>query len=402
VRGGDHPAVNAAAVPGAIAGACEPVDVVAQLDPIGFDPIAQQLPKLIADKKLGEILRHLRVAAAQPGLHDDPVVALAALRDLEFLLTVAHFLCPHSYKSLHGLEARLLHLGRVARHAPRGSVFTYGVCNPLDARMRTFTGTDEERLFIRGLHAALLGLDDVLKALSELSALPIDSADAAAHVTAMHEGWEPMVTAVVEMRRHMPPELFSGRIVPFFGSLDIAGHNYDGNTGAHMPTVAIDWILHGAESADPTYRRYVEHNLAALRPHQRRWVDNVLPAADSGALLSRLKAQIAAGVRNPAQAASNMAGLQRLLARVGAFRKVHLRLAADNLPLRPSPTGSGGHDLSLLEDLTDRTHTARHEIQDTTGGRSSDGPVHVPHPREPSDGSGAQDAQPHQVPAAGR
>lgn len=356
--------------------------VVAELDPLGFDAVADQLPAWIAARELRAVLGQL-AAATGVRVPDEPLVALAALRDLEFLLTVAHALAPHSYKDVPGLEELLVALGRVARHAPRGSVFTYGACNPPDGRMRTFTGTAEERLFIRGLRAAIVGLDRVLAALSALAALPIDSAAAEVEIAAMQEGWEPMVTAAVEMRRHMPPELFSCAITPYFGELEIAGVRHDGNTGAHMQAVAVDWVLHGVGSTEPGYRAYAEHNLAALRPHQRRWVEEALaPGGGNTPLLPRLQVELASGVRDPAQAAANLAGLHRLLTRVGTFRKVHLRLAETNLPLRPTPTGSGGHTLQLLEDLASRTREARRSVQEAD--LEGVGPLpRVPAPRRP-------------------
>jgi hypothetical protein len=352
----------------------DPYDSAAARDPLGIDPIARRLSALIAAGELGTIKACLADAAAAATAigQRDREAAMAALRDLDFLVNAAHRLDPASYKSIGGLEAQLVRLGRIVDHVPRGSVFTYGLCNPLDDRMRTFTGTGEERLFIFGLHDAMIGLDGVLVALTELARHRLDCEGARRAADELLVSWEPMVAAVVDMRRHMPPELFSQGIIPFFGSLDIAGVVYDGITGAHMQTVAVDHVLHGADASDPTYRAYVEHNLAALRPHQRALVATTLACLGQRPLLVKVTEEVeryAAGASlDAAAAAATLRSLHRFLARVSTFRVVHTRLAEDNLPLRPTATGSGGHDMELLADLLERTQEARRDVRDAETG----------------------------------
>ena len=64
-------------------------------------------------------------------------------------------------------------------------------------------------------------------------------------------------------------------------------------------------------------------------------------------------------MRDPAAAETVLQHLESLLRRIGTFRTAHRRLADLNLPLRPTPTGSGGHTVALLELLTTSTLQAR-------------------------------------------
>ena len=150
----------------------------ADADPLRLDaffgqhrPVAEQPP---------EVLRDAVTAAVRRGPVADSVVgALAALRDLDFLLSAWHRIDPHTYRAVPGVEAMLVHLGNVAGHVPRGSYITYAECNPLDDRMRTFTGSVYERDFVRCLNVPARHLSNLLYLLADLANHQIDTPAAA-------------------------------------------------------------------------------------------------------------------------------------------------------------------------------------------------------------------------------
>ena len=87
-------------------------------------------------------------------------------------------------------------------------------------------------------------------------------------------------------------------------------------------------------------------------------------------LLTHIEHQLTGGaVRDPATADTVLQHLESLLRRIGTFRTAHRRLAELNLPLRPTPTGSGGHTMGLLDLLASSTLRARERARRLRGVR---------------------------------
>lgn len=340
-------------------------DTAQDADPLGLDSFFQQR-EAVVKRRLDDLLGALTTVARESGGQALTVAeALAALRDVDFLLCAVELIEPLAYKRVPRLETLLEELGSTAGHIPRGSVLTYGLCNPLDERMRLFTGRGEERSFVTELTVGMRGLDAVLRGLVALADHPVDSPDAVAAAQRLEAAWEPMIKASVAMLRTMPPEVFSGEIVSCFVPLDIGGTCYQGVTGAQTLNVTIDYLLWGVESQNDTYRAYAQANLGEQLPLHRELVAHALDRTGGASILTHIEHQLAghAVVREPVAAETVLQHLESLLRRIGTFRTAHRRLADLNLPLRPTPTGSGGHTVVLLELLTSSTLQARERAQ---------------------------------------
>lgn len=341
------------------------VDAAREADPLELDSFFQRsLP--VSRRPADELLERLAavVREVDPSVCSEPVAGLAALRDLDFLLCSVHRARPAAYKEVTGLEELLGALGEAAGHNPRGSNTTYALCNPLDQRMRLFTGLPEERMFINELAAGLRGLDHVLHGLIAIVDHGVDSAEAAAAAETLVPAWEPMIGATVAMLRSMPPEVFSGEIMTSFIPLDIAGTEYQGVTGAQNLNIGIDWLLWGAGSTSTSYTSYARTNLSEQLPAHIDLIANVLDRTRGATLLDHLERQLRHGpVADWAAADRVLLHLEGLLRRIGSFRAAHRRLADLNLPLRYTPTGSGGHTIDLLDELADATRQARQRVQ---------------------------------------
>lgn len=335
-------------------------DTAQDADPLGLDSFFRRRGAVV-EHRLDELMDALTTVAREAGGQAlTSAEALAALRDLDFLLCAVELAEPLGYKRVPGLETLLQELGSTAGHIPRGSVLTYGLCNPLDERMRLFTGRGEERSFVTELAAGMRGLDTVLRGLVALADHPVDSPDAVAAARRLEAAWEPMIKAAVAMLRTMPPEVFSGEIVSCFVPLDIGGASYQGVTGAQTLNVTIDYLLWGVECQDGTYRAYAQANLGEQLPPHRELVAHAVDRTGGASILTHIEHQLAGrAVQDHAAAEAVLHHLESLLRRIGTFRTVHRRLADLNLPLRPTPTGSGGHTVALLEVLASSTLQAR-------------------------------------------
>jgi Domain of unknown function (DUF1864) len=349
-----------------------PYEAVRALDPFGLDPFLEVLPVLTEERRLEPILVMLTraVHGADAAVLRRPEVAIAALRDLDFLINSAHRVSAGSYKRVPGLESLLDHLGRWADHVPRGCNLTYGPLNPSDARMRRFTTTGEETRFIHAIQEGTGQLDKILLALDAMAASRVDDTVFANHAARLAGWFDRMATANKALLRTMPPEVFTGRIVVFFGPLDINGRIYPGITGAQTQNCAIDYLLFGAGSSDPTYLDYAHRNLAALSPFHRRLLRGGLECLGGSSLLGRIEADLRRGDLDAGTAAASLRHLDRFVTAILSFRAVHRRLAVANLSMRPTPKGSGGFDVKLLDLLIHHTCDARARVRSMQAGLS--------------------------------
>lgn len=346
------------------------LDAARNADPFALDSLFRQAEPVVR-RSPDELLDRLEalVRDADCSALGEPRNALAGLRDLDFLLCSVQRARPGSYKAVAGLETLLGLLGDAAGHNPRGSNITYALCNPLDERMRLFTGLPEEAMFVRELAAGLRGLDGVLRGLIAITEHGVDSREAAAAAETLVPAWEPMIHAAVAMLRGMPPEVFSGQIVTCFLPLDIGGQEYQGVTGAQNLNIGIDWLLWGAGSGDASYISYAETNLREQLPAHRELIADVLELTRGKTLLEHLEWELSRGhVADRRTADSVLRNIESLLRRIGSFRAAHRRLADLNLPLRAAPTGSGGHTIELLDKLAAATLDARHRVRTMRAG----------------------------------
>jgi Domain of unknown function (DUF1864) len=342
-----------------------PYEAVQALDPLGLDRFLKALPELTENGRLEPILTMLTraVHGADATALRKPEVAIAALRDLDFLISSAHRIAPGSYKRVTGLELLLDDLGRWADHTPRGCNFTYSLCNPPGERMRRFTTSGEETRFIHAIQEGTGDLDKILVALDTMTGRPVDDIAFTATASLLAGWFDHMATASRSMMRSMPPDVFNRRIVVFFGALDINGRSYPGITGAQTHNCAIDYLLFGADSSDPAYLDYATSNLAALSPFHRCLLRGGLERLGGTSLLGRIGADLRRGDLDRSTTAASLQHLDRFVTAILSFRAVHRRLALAQLTIRPSGKGSGGFDLALLDLLIRYTRDARDRVR---------------------------------------
>lgn len=343
-----------------------PYDEVQALDVLQVDKFMQSLPAVTSQGKLDPILAVLYQTVRdfnKETLSDIPS-CLAALRDFDFLITCAHRIEKQSYKRIDGLEALLQDLGCSARHRPRGSNFTYGLFNPEDQRMRTFTGRTEERSFIHAVQRGTRYLDNSLLVLEKLASTMVTSCQFELLAQELVFQFESMIPAVVDVLRTVPPEVFSLKIVPFFSPLDIGGEMVPGITGAQIQNVVIDYIFFGMDIDDSDYLSYVQTNLAAMLPFHIRVLRRTTDQLHGTSLLSKVQRDVACnGAVDRDQATRSLMTVQHYLRRVLSFRHVHRKLASTNLPMRAQHRGSGGYGLDFLDYLINQTQEASRRVE---------------------------------------
>jgi hypothetical protein len=334
------------------------------VDPLGLDEwFRGGLP--LARRDVGESLRQLHRIAAAPLEVPDARAALAALRDLDFLLCHAHRLAPGVWPRIPRLEALLLRLGKLGDHIPRGANDTYGIGNEDPPDTRTFTRTPQEHALYRGLALGESRLDDLLVALVACLLNPVDSAAHVDAARALAAGWEPMIEGVKLMRRAVVAPVMGGQIAPWVSAtFTIGGRGFRGPTAAQLPVVLVDWLLWGVDADDEVYREYYRYYAAEQPTYRRRMVAAALGCSGGRGLLRKLAHELPRA-RDHRAAAASLDALGDLLRRMHGFRVAHANLAKPSLPIRAKGAdswGTGEFDPEMLDRLLAHTIRARRQI----------------------------------------
>jgi hypothetical protein len=276
--------------------------------------------------------------------------ALASIRDLDFLASSVLRHNQNPLEIVDRLEEQLVRLGGVAKSVPRGTVFTYAAANPSGERRRSFTGTQEEEVFIGAVIRSILALDGAMDGVGQI---------ALSNVAGLQEvlvgssvAMDEMIDSIVEVRRTVSPEFFSFQMRPYFESLVIDGQKLTGSGGAQMQLLAVDRMLWGCEDDDSGYNDFFDDNWRYLTPVQQGALDNYLRLNGGRSIVSKLTdgSEVSNDTRDAAIG---------LLKKIKKFRYPHRKIAQDNFRLRPSDAvGSGSFKPDILDVLIEKTETS--------------------------------------------
>ncbi|HCH34925.1 MAG: PrnB [Candidatus Saccharibacteria bacterium GW2011_GWC2_48_9] len=321
---------------------------IAELDPLSLDEIMILLPELNRRQDVESINTVLSevVCTSQYNVVSQED-ALAALRDLDFLASSLLRHGAQPLQSVDGLEGELMRLGNVAGTIPRGTVFTYASINPLDERMRSFTGTTEEALFIDSVRNGTLALDLALTSLSDKSMY--DDEGMAEALTTSAAAMDTMIASIINVYHTITPEFFSEQMRPYFEPLVIGGRKFTGAGGAQMQLLAIDRVLWGNNETDPEYQGFFNENYEYLTPTQKESLGHFLTRNSQTTLVEWLES-------HPDEYPQMRQETVSLLRKIKKFRYPHRRVAKGNFNIRKKgAVGSGSYTPDILDVLISKT-----------------------------------------------
>lgn len=338
------------------------VALTAALDPLELDPfLLHILPTLNRDGNSDELMHQVRALDLHKIIKTQWSIpeAQAILRDLGFI--AASVVKHHGVvEDFPGLAFVLCSLAQQIDEVPRDTLFSYTVRNPLQARTRTFTGTEHEQIFRLSVLDGVTASWDCLSHLTATTELELGSEAFNALLQEAVYPLQKMIQATLLVKKTIPTAIFNEEIRPYFPSMSINNAVYFAPSGAQMPILLVDWLLWGVNNQEVTYQDYFQDNLRYLPPELRQIVTSY-PHQDS--LIARLtKAAIglprtSANVKGFARALSL---IEELLVQILQFRFPHLRLAQDSMEQRQgAPVGSGGYTLTMLKELLEHTATVR-------------------------------------------
>lgn len=338
--------------------------LIAILDPLGLDDCFSSSFALMAENGAEGVCRfihnHLvRFRLEEVGMSSQN--ALAAQRDLGFFLGA---ISRHGVKAEHNsaLERALLILAQITEEDAPDTVWSYSTRNPRGNRTRLFTGLKEERDFVLSLDTALKSLYLTIAGLEALSDFGLDDPLFGLLVRESALRFSEMSTAIQGIRKTVAPEVFSGKIRPFFDPRYIGEKKYNGSNGAQMPMIVLDSLI-WAEDEGEDYLRYREENLGYSPPNLLKHFNEV---SRRKSLVSRVR-EVSSKKFSEAKrevVRSSLLGLADMATAVIGFRSPHLTLAVRNMAVRPEGSvGSGGYDLNVLRQLLTKTVEAKKFFQ---------------------------------------
>jgi len=326
---------------------------VAQLDPLNLDLFFKAKFVDANTRKDTVLLSQQATQSSEVTLNAEGLTvnqARACMRDLGFLgaALVTHGI---GLEETPGLKEALNKLSGITQEVPRDTVYSYSLRNPEGERMRTFTGTDEERLFIMATKRGVVSTTEVAYVLQDLAMEASESVSTSRRINQCAQAFEGMVNAMAEVRRAISPEFFTNILRPYFPPMEIDGVTYFGPGGAQMPLVLIDLALWGSDIQERNYLLYLQDNLRYLPPELRQLALDI----NGQSLVTRVE-----NGQLSTEFAKELYSLTNLLLR---FRNPHYKTAVENMQVRPEGAkGSGGYDTQVLDLLMAKTYESKERL----------------------------------------
>lgn len=330
---------------------------VANLDPLSLDAVMTRIPSLNTRGDVEALVAITNQAVSNVKFDAlSRFDSLAALRDLDFLLSSVVRHDPTATSRIHGLDDMLTSLAVNADSVPRGTVYTYAIANPQGARRRTFTGTPEEESFIEAVANGTIALDNALVEMAN-SAGGSDAQMVAALLKTT-ESLDVMIESILSVRKVISPQFFTDEMRPYFEPLRVAGKKYTGAGGAQLQLVALDFMLWGYDDDDEIYREYLVENWQYLTPAQKSAAE-VFVQRQQGSLLNDI-------LSHPEGETSDILNPTiEVLRKLRKFRYPHRKVAQDNFKIRADDAvGSGAYNTSILDVLIEKTESAMKRLED--------------------------------------
>ncbi|OQW90569.1 MAG: hypothetical protein BWK79_19505 [Beggiatoa sp. IS2] len=211
---------------------------VAQLDPFSLDEFL--LYKLPTFNRLGDSQTILGIAQKLTLSHSPTVLeAKAIVRDLGI---IASSLVKHGIPlaAVPNLEILFIELAKITQEVPFKTVFSASTRNCQKDRMRTFTGDEQEKIFIRGLFKGMINMPLCIHKLLELINISIADPLFGDLMEGVRTDFSGMIAGMANVRKNVTPSFFTNVLHPYFLPIQMAGKTYAAESAAQMPILLVD------------------------------------------------------------------------------------------------------------------------------------------------------------------
>ena len=326
---------------------------IAKLDPLEVDPIMKVLPTMNERKYIngleGTLFKILPDPAKLFGFkyHE----AAAAMRDLGFFIGSIKRLGTEPLKLVPSLDFVLDVLGEKTNMPPRDTLLHYTVWNPKGRRMRTYTGTPDEKALIESVRISMNPLVNAIYGLLKLHSADFDGPGFALYAELILLDFKSVVNGIVHAKRNVSPEVFANHLRQYFDSIHLWGKEYLGPGAVEMPFFVFDHLLWSSDCYDAEYKTFKETYLPYIIPKLRKVYDE---ADNKPSLLTKFEQDLeGSGKLNFAkiEAADRIISLCKM---IKGFRMPHKKLAEESYGYEDPEhrdKGSGGYSPAILSKI---------------------------------------------------
>lgn len=325
---------------------------ICSLDPLQSDERMKLVPAFNQEKDTIALV--LMLVDILPSVHEaagfDYFMACAAMRDIGIMLGS---LKRHAVEPVHvipELEEKLNILGNITDLPPRDTLIHYVRWNPEGKRIRTYTGTEDERQLIKSVQLAIHPLYEAILSLNELYKLPLSSKEFVPLCERVIAEFDGMVQGVVNAKRNVSPQYFAEELRFYFDPIVLNDREYLGPGAVEMPVFLFDHILWNSDLDDEMYtdfkKAYVPYNQALIRDLYHTY-------EHAPSLVSKVVSELTEDYRVSETKLQNAKTLIRLFNLLKSFRAPHKKLAdkayehAEKDAYREK--GSGGYEPGVLQ-----------------------------------------------------
>lgn len=343
---------------------------IAGLDPLSADASMQLLPTLNEQRDtvalvlmLVDLLPYMSVARGF-----DAFQANAAMRDLGMLLGSLKRHGVEPVNVIPDLEDKLNLLSSITSLPPRDTLLHYTVWNPQSWRLRTYTGSEDERQLIRSVQLSMSPLISAIYYLQELHFIAIDSQEFSFKCEQVIEQYSGMVTGIVHAKRKVSPSVFATELRFYFDPIILNERVYLGPGAVEMPVFVFDHLLWGSDCLDATYKEFKNTYVPYVEAHIRQIYEDF---TDLESLVTKVVNAI--GKRDYTSRHhmhQSVKSLIRLFNVLKSFRMPHKKLAEEAYTEnegKKREKGSGGYEPQILSHLLKLTTFHLSKLEESIG-----------------------------------
>jgi hypothetical protein len=334
---------------------------ISELDPLELDEDYLQLPQINQNKDVVSLLQLLQKCKSGVKNCDlsNTSICHAILRDIGFIISSLRRLDIQAVEKDLELTNILLNISKTIGMVPRETSYHYGLCNPANSRIRTFTSYKDELGLINGVKIFAEGLEKILLDLIEVKNLIIN--DRNADIILLDKtlsDFRKVLNDAGESMKQIDPKIFSYELRPFFDQININNIAYVGPGGGQVPLLIIDNLLFGFNLPyNHVYRVFSEDGIKYLTPELKVLYQ------------SQKTESTIVDVCNKHTNKSILTFLHEFLNELIRYRQVHYLIAKSALSKENRgnyETGSAGYRLEMVQETLSATKDAKRILTEKT------------------------------------
>jgi monodechloroaminopyrrolnitrin synthase len=239
-------------------------------------------------------------------------------------------------------------LGEKTDLPPRDTLIHYTVWNPDGERLRTYTGTDDEKHLIESVKIAMSPLVQAIKDLKELYFISPESEDFSLLCERVKDNLEKMVKAIVHAKRNVSTYYFATELRLYFDPITLNGREYLGPGAVEMPLFVFDHILWGSDCFEEEYIKFKQTYLPYILPEMRIIFNEF---SGSKSLLTQMSSMLEHAPTFDHNVFQSIKKIKELCLLLKSFRMPHKKMAEESYNHDGENTrkqGSGGYQTDIL------------------------------------------------------